>query len=207
MYEPILFPVLFSAEGAYGSRWEAEATVSNPAPWPVYAEYTLHQVGPCIQDCDPPFEPKSFEKFWGGYPRGTVMWAPRSEASHLALALRIRDLSRQEEGYGIEVPVVRERDFIHGSNIHLLDVPLDPRYRVKVRIYMIEPVLVPSTGGAVRIRRGAEVLELPFTLARDGYDFDGHYYAEVDLPHAWEESEGTSRSRCRWRRSDGRSRP
>jgi hypothetical protein len=182
-YEPILFPVLFAADGAYGSRWRAEATVSNPAPWTVHADYTLHNIGPCIQDCDPPFEPKSFEKFLGAaYPRGTVLWAPRSEASHLAVALRIRDVSRQEVGYGTEVPVVRERDFVHGSNIHLLDVPLDPRYRVKVRIYMIEPVLAPSTGGAVRIRRGTEVLELPFTLTHRQVFAIEPYYAEVDLP-------------------------
>jgi hypothetical protein len=77
---------------------------------------------------------------------------------------------------------VRERDFVHGSNIHLLDVPLDPRYRVKVRIYMVEPVLAPSTGGTVRIRRGTEVLELPFTLTHRQVFAIEPYYAEVDLP-------------------------
>lgn len=181
--EPILFPVLFSADGAFGSKWRTEATVSNPAPWTVYADYTLHNIGPCIQDCDPPFEPKSIERFHDGYPRGTVMFAPRSEAGQLALSLRIRDISREEQGYGTEVPVVREHDFIHGENIHLLDVPLDPRYRVKVRIYMIEPVLPPALGGSVRLRRGNAVLSVPFTFSenKDGLVIQP-YYAEVDLP-------------------------
>ncbi len=182
-FEPILFPVLFSANGAFGSRWRTEATVSNPAPWTVYAAYTLHNIGPCIDDCDPPFEPKSIERFQDGYPRGTVMWAPRSEAGQLALSLRIRDVSREEQGYGTEIPVVREHDFIHGKNIHLLDVPLDPRYRVKVRISMIEPVLPPALGGTVRLRRGNAVLSLPFTFSagRDDLVIEPHY-AEVDLP-------------------------
>jgi hypothetical protein len=182
-FEPILFPVLFSADGAFGSRWRAEATVSNPAPWTVHADYTLHNIGPCVEDCDPPFEPKSIERFHDGYPRGTVMWAPRSEADQLALSLRIRDVSREEQGYGTEIPVVREHDFIHGRNIRLLDVPLDPRYRVKVRVYMIKPVLAPSLGGAVRLRRGDTVLNLPFTFSagRDGLVIEPHY-AEVDLP-------------------------
>lgn len=182
-YTPILFPVILHAQGAFGSQWRSEATVSNPAPWTVYAEYTLHNLGPCIGPCDPPFGPKSLEKFHNGYPQGTVMWAPRSEAEQLALSLRIRDVSRQEQGYGTEIPVVRERDFFHGENIRLLDVPLDPRYRVKVRIYMIEPVLAPALNGAVRWRSGDMVLHAPFTFTRRPSAFViAPWYAEVDLP-------------------------
>jgi hypothetical protein len=181
--EPILFPVIASANGAFGSRWRAVATVSNPSPWPVQARYTLHNIGPCILPCDPPFEPRSFEQFQDGYPHGTVMWVPRSEAGSLALSLRIRDVSRQEQGYGTEIPVVRERDFFHGRNIQLLDVPLDPRYRVKVRVYMVDPVLAPSLTGAVRIRRGDALLDLPFTFEAARHDLViTPYYAEVDLP-------------------------
>jgi hypothetical protein len=181
--EPILFPVIASADGAFGSRWRAVATVSNPSPWPVGARYTLHNIGPCIGPCDPPFEPRSFEQFQDGYPHGTVMWVPRSEAGSLALSLRIRDVSRQEQGYGTEIPVVRERDFFHDRNIQLLDVPLDPRYRVKVRVYMVDPVLAPSLTGAVRIRRGDALLDLPFTFEQARNDLViTPYYAEVDLP-------------------------
>ncbi|HEX6097025.1 MAG TPA: IPT/TIG domain-containing protein [Thermoanaerobaculia bacterium] len=181
--EPILLPVVHSVDGAFGSRWESEVTVSNPRPWAVDADYTLHNIGPCISDCDPPFEPKSFQKFSNGYPRGTVMWVPRSEAAELALSLRTRDVSRQQQGWGTEVPVVREQDFIHGRNIRLLDVPLDPRYRVKVRVYMIEPLLTVLRSGAVRFRRGDDLLSIPFTFtaATNGLRIEP-FYAEVDLP-------------------------
>ncbi|MGZ5472647.1 MAG: hypothetical protein ACXW31_01995 [Thermoanaerobaculia bacterium] len=140
-------------------------------------------LGPCVADCNPPIEPKSLLKFHSGYPRGTVFYAPRSEAAHLAMALRIRDVSGEEEGYGTDVPVVREHDFLHGEQIHLLDVPLDPRYRVKVRVYAVEPGLAPVLTGFVRIRRGDALVHLPFNLTQKQ---SGHsnepYYAEVDLP-------------------------
>lgn len=183
VYTPILFPVILYAPGAFGSQWRSEATVSNPAPWTVYAEYTLYNIGPCAGPCNPPIGPKSLRKFHDGYPRGTVMRAPRSEAEQLALSLRIRDVSREEQGFGTEIPIVRERDFFHGENIHLLDVPLDPRYRVKVRIYMIEPVLAPSLNGMVRWRRSDTVLQAPFTFTQrlSGFSLEP-YYAEVDLP-------------------------
>lgn len=181
---PILFPIVDSVNGAFGSMWQSALTVSNPKPWTVDAEYSLYNIGPCITDCNPPFDPKFFDTFRHGYPHGTLLWAARSEAEELALSLRIRDVSQQERGWGSEVPIVRDHDFIHGKNIHLLDVPLDPRYRVKVRVYMIEPVLAPSLTGAVRIRRGHELLTLPFTFADEkrGYLHIEPYYAEVDLP-------------------------
>ena len=183
VYEPILFPVLHSTDGAFGSRWLSEAIVSNPAPWTVYADYTMSGLGPCVEDCDPPIAPKSFQRFYNGYPRGTVFYAPRSEAAPLAMSLRIRDASGAEHGYGTEIPVVRERDFFHGSDIRLLDVPLDPRYRVKLRIYAVEPGLAPELNGFVRIRTGEAPVHLPFTLTQKQ---SGHsnepYYAEVDLP-------------------------
>ncbi|HEY0371584.1 MAG TPA: IPT/TIG domain-containing protein [Thermoanaerobaculia bacterium] len=180
---PILFPVVHTVDGAFGSRWESALTVSNPRPWEVDPEYTLNNVGPCIGPCDPPFGPKFLRTYTHGYPHGTVMWARQSEAADLAFSLRIRDVSQEEQGWGAAVPVVRGHDFIHGKNIHLLDVPLDPRYRVKVRVYMIEPVLAPSPTGVVRFRRGDQLLTMPFTLANaeNGLRLVP-YYAEVDLP-------------------------
>jgi hypothetical protein len=181
VYERILFPVLFDADGAFGSKWRSEATVSNPRPWYVW-NYTTFGPEPCIEgDCGRTIPPKDFVKHGGGYPRGKLLWVPRPEAPDLALALRVRDVSRQAEGFGTQVPVVREKDMVHGSLIQLLDVPLDPRYRVKVRIYMIDPVLAPFLGGAVTIPRGDTRLDLPFTLTRQDARNEP-YYAEVDLP-------------------------
>jgi hypothetical protein len=67
------------------------------------------------------------------------MIVPRPEADSLAFALRVRDVSRAEEGLGTEVPVVREKDMFVNTVMTLLDVPLDPRYRVKLRVYALDP--------------------------------------------------------------------
>lgn len=167
VFETILFPVLFSSAGAHGSQWVSEALMSNPRPWYVYTA-----------DGET-FVPREIKRASDGHPRGLLLRLPRAEAPDFAFALRVRDVARQAEGLGTQVPVVRERDFVHGDTIHLLDVPLDPRYRVKVRIYMIEPAMSP-TGGFVAIPRGDARLRIPFNFTRSSENEP--YYAEVDLP-------------------------
>lgn len=46
----------------------------------------------------------------------------------------VRDLSRQAESYGIDIPVVREGDFRSGPRA-ILDVPTEAGFRVTLRIY------------------------------------------------------------------------
>ncbi len=182
IFERILFPVLFSTNGANGSQWISEAVVSNPKPWFVETANTLSPVRPClVYPCGERLYPQSIERYQDGFPRGAVLHVPRNEAPQLAFALRVRDTSRQAEGFGTQVPVVREGDFIHGEQVALLDVPLDPRYRVKLRMYALAPItgingqLVardPATGTAKSNRS--------FQLQQVGDD--QHWYAELDLP-------------------------
>ena len=167
VFETILFPVLFSSAGAHGSQWVSEARMSNPRPW--YVHTADGEV----------FQPRQIKQASDGHPHGLLLRVPRAEAPDFAFALRVRDVARQAEGLGTHVPVVRERDFVHGDTIRLLDVPLDPRYRVKVRIYMIEPAMLP-TGGFVAIPRGDALLRIPFNFTRASETEP--YYAEVDLP-------------------------
>lgn len=122
IFEPVLFPVLFSADGAYGSKWVSEAVVSNPKPW-------------YVQSFNERFAPNELQRLADGYPRGLALQVPRNEAPDLAFSLRVRDTSRQAEGWGTRVPVVREKDLFHDAYVTLLDVPVDPKYRVKVRVY------------------------------------------------------------------------
>lgn len=181
VFEQILFPVLFSVNGALGSQWRSEAVLSNPKPWFVENANTLGPLSPCLSyPCGERLDPGAFEKYGDGFPRGAVLHVPRPEAPDLAFGLRIRDVSRQTEGLGTRIPVVRERDLFHGKQIPLLDVPLDPRYRVRVRVYMLEPVLSPFLGGSVLIRRGDTQTSLPFTLTRA--NAKEPYYADLDLP-------------------------
>jgi hypothetical protein len=173
VFERVLFPVLFSANGANGSRWVSEAALSNPRPW-------------FVQNGGAAFSrlaPGEIARAGDGWPRGVVLHAPRPEAPMLAGALRVRDVSRQAHGFGTQIPVVREDDFTHGGEITLLNVPLDPRYRVKLRLYALDPMVVQPFGlvtlrdtqtKAVKLGRG-------FQLARPA-SADEPWYAELDLP-------------------------
>lgn len=76
------------------------------------------------------------------------MYVAREGAQDVQFALRVRDLSRQSESWGAEVPVVRERDY-RTSTFDLVDVPLLSSFRPTIRVYDVDP----DRGAAqVRIR-------------------------------------------------------
>jgi len=181
VFESVLFPVLFSADGAHGSQWRSEAVISNPRSWHIENANSIGPLHHCLTyPCGERLDPRSSVHLSDGFPRGAVLRVPRPETPDLAFALRIRDISRDAQTLGTRVPVVRERSMIHGEPIWLLDVPLDPRYRVKVRAYMIEPVLAPFLAGSIEFQHGQARVELPFTLTRSGPNEP--YSAEIDLP-------------------------
>jgi hypothetical protein len=184
VFERILFPVVFSTDGANGSRWRSEATLSNPRPWYVENANTLSPVRPCLTyPCGERIAPGEIARYGDGYPHGFVLYAPRPEAPDLAFALRIRDVSRQAEGLGTQVPVVREKDFTHGTGVTLLEVPLDPRYRVKLRVYMIDPQPLFGQTAQMTLRNTvtrATTLIRSFQLQPGG--LNEPYSAELDLP-------------------------
>lgn len=187
VFENVLFPVLFSADGAHGSQWRSEGRISNPKPWHVENVNSLGPLGPCLQyPCGERLYPGEIVPVSDGYPTGAVLRVPRPEAPNLAFSLRIRDVSRDAQTLGTRVPVVREHQMSHGDTIMLLDVPLDPRYRVKVRAYVVEPVLAPFLSGNVFFQHGKARVELPFTLTRSRPSEP--YYAEVDLPQISEDA-------------------
>ena len=186
LFERVLFPVFFKSDGAHGSRWRSEAVISNPNSWPVYNLNALDPLvctGPCVDR----LAPKSRTEVSGqGFPQGVALLVPRGEADDLAFSLRIRDISRDEESYGVEVPVVRERDMVRNDDVRLLDVPLDPRFRTKVRIYAF-PDPAPDGSSlnalytAVHVQRQTpEAKSYPMA---SGCPRCAHipYYREVDL--------------------------
>ncbi len=187
-FERILFPVLFDAPGANGSDWRSEAVVSNPNPWWVENYNSIDSIVCVTFPCGERLSPGGYGRISGGqFPRGVALLVPRPEANDVDFALRVRDVSRQAEGFGTEVPVVRERNLLTDRPIALLEVPLDPRYRVKVRVYAFDPILfddratitvmVPETRAVkseqkVRLTRTCDSGSCLLTPA----------YAELDLP-------------------------
>jgi hypothetical protein len=155
VFERVLFPVLFRAAGANGSQWISEAAVANTADWPIPTFNTLGD---------------------DGYPRGVALLVPAGESDRLAFSLRVRDLT--QDSFGTEVPVVRERDLVMSGELTLLDVPIDPRYRTKLRLYAFDDqpsvasVLVHDETLSVPMSRECSGLACAWTP----------YTGEVDVP-------------------------
>jgi hypothetical protein len=172
VFERVLFPVLFNAPGANGSLWRTESVIVQPREFPVEFYNALDPaVGTTIGA-------ESRRELVGGNHRdGAVLLVPRREADALAFGSRVRDVSRVGDGFGTEIPVLRERDMIAGP-LTLLDVPLDPQYRVKVRIYAYDD----ASSGTLIVDDAGNIREIAFTAVGDCADCAGAAYAEVDLP-------------------------
>lgn len=141
-FETILVPLMFEGEGALGSRWTSELTVRNRGDAGIDPWNPLIRCSPG-ERCRPQIPPGAT---LGLTPSSLLSWmhgylfaVPREQADDLDFSLHIRDLSRQVESFGTEIPVVREAD-LPRSPVVLLDVPLDPRFRKMLRIYDLAAV-------------------------------------------------------------------
>jgi hypothetical protein len=175
--------VLINTPGAHGSQWVSEAAIANPAHWDIE---TYNDIVPfeCIDyPCGERLPGGSYVAFTGdGYPNGIALIAPRAEAGNLAFSLRVRDTSRAAEGYGTQVPVVRERDMFRNTELTLLDLPVDSRYRTKVRMYAFD---AGEHDAEVTVDDGVRSPATYFVPVRrncSGRECHGiPWYAEVDL--------------------------
>jgi len=126
IFEPIVFPVSFKGPGALGSQWVTESFISWGEP-PFFRDHL-----PC---CLSFIAGNSAELLTNANPWGHVLYAIRGTADSVDLASRIRDTSHQAQTAGTEVPVARERDF--RSRLNFMNVPVDSRYRVMLRLWAI----------------------------------------------------------------------
>jgi len=183
VFERVLFPVLFSSRGGHGSEWLSEAAIANPRPW--YVE-TVNEVMPfvCITyPCGERMAPSSTVAFDGmGYPQGIALIVPRAEADDLTFSLRVRDTARHAEGYGTQIPVVRESDMFRNAELTLLDLPVDPRYRTKIRMYVFDS---GDHDAYVTVRQAHGVIDTRFVPVRrdctSGDCAGAPWYGELDL--------------------------
>jgi hypothetical protein len=125
IFEPIIFPVSFQGPGALGSQWVTENFIASESP--AFFRDRIPCCGPIISS--------SVQLLNNANPWGHVLYAIRGAADSLHLASRIRDTSRQAQSAGTEVPVVREREF--RSVLTFINVPVDARYRVMLRLWSI----------------------------------------------------------------------
>ena len=67
---------------------------------------------------------------------GVLMLIPTHLAERTSFTLHVRDLTRQSDSWGVQIPVVRERDFFTGPT-HMTNIPFGSDYRQTLRIYAI----------------------------------------------------------------------
>lgn len=169
-FDPILFPIFSPpVHGQGGSEFRTTATAWNKGTQTA----TLYGVdGGCA--FDPPVSPKMpFRLTPGGleqnlFPEcsetaGRLFFVPKGDTS-LATSLRVWEVTRQEENHGVEIPVVRRKDFSE-EPIALLSVPNDPKFRLTLRIY--------------GLNRGVETVTL-FVIGEDGQVRD---FEQIPLLH------------------------
>jgi len=132
-YRPILLPVYTTqpVPGAFGSLWKTEFRIVNltqiafvPGVDILYASGDFPQgrvKSPALtmprDDVDsPPI---------------ALAWIRNELAPFISVELRVRDLSRQSETWGTEIPVV----FGGKYDLNLLDVPVRDGFRSLLRVY------------------------------------------------------------------------
>jgi len=147
--ERVLLPVWSNdiVSGAFGSLWKTELAIVNRGTDPVQIDG--YDYGCTLATCAPtPPTPAgvTFSPILQWVPTGVqgfFLYVARDRSRNVQFELRVRDLSRQQETWGAEVPVVREQDF-RTSTFDLLDVPLTTGFRQTLRVYDVDPSLGPS---------------------------------------------------------------
>ena len=134
-YEPILLPVSLAqpVPGAFGSLWATDFRITAVDEVRIA---TTEQCGACptqvLLFANGTLN-NAFGNFLGETP-GELIWLSRADAANARFNLRIRDLSREAQTWGTEIPIVRESQY-RSNAITLLNVPLDARFRVALRAY------------------------------------------------------------------------
>ena len=129
-FDHVLFPVVFSGPGAFGSMWETDGAIENRTPGQV-GEWRTETFGPVPPRGTDYLTPATRD-------RGLLYFPERRLGSSLHYGLHVRDLSRSSQDLGMQIPVVFPRQTTF--DLSLLDIPADARYRRMLRIYDVDGV-------------------------------------------------------------------
>lgn len=129
-YDRYLVPVIArDVPGAGGSLWWSELTLRNAgfnAPFTIICPCPDSvAVIPLLSSIRPQLAPR------GDGAEGAYIYVPKDVQA--GMSLRVRDVSRNAQSFGDEIPIASERGY--RSPLHLVDVPTDPQYRATLRIY------------------------------------------------------------------------
>ncbi|HMC23405.1 MAG TPA: hypothetical protein VKL19_16235 [Thermoanaerobaculia bacterium] len=145
-YERFLVPVSTRnpVPGALGSLWQSEFRLVNQSGITLEPGIDVFHLE-TREMTNPPLTPNqvvvpalAMPRLDSDVPPTTLLYVRKELAPFLSPQLRIRDLSRQSETWGTEIPVVRESNL--RWNFTLLDIPMKDGFRQTLRLYITDYV-------------------------------------------------------------------
>lgn len=194
VYELILMPVVFEGvvHGAQGSQWVTEVTGFNRGQ--VRRIVTFNPSCQCVipEGC-PPYDarPGVFLVSTCGVGTaagGAFLLVEKQASDAYSFNLRARDISRDPENAGTEIPVVRSTEFFGpGGSIPILNIPMSRRHRRKLRVYDYDGALRRQVRVQVVAPYSTVLQERTLALGESGPRPAGVFYwpgyAELDLDY------------------------
>src|SRR5205085_1828111 len=74
--------------------------------------------------------------------KGQLAFVEKGRLADVAMTLRSRDTSQQNETWGTSIPVV-SADRLFAHRFGLVDIPMDPQFRSTLRIYDVNATTPP----------------------------------------------------------------
>ena len=127
LFERVLIPVIYNGSGQQGSQWQTDVYMMNGNRYDI----------PFLRGPVSQLEREHVAKVDVQAPNGYVLYPAKGTTDDLSMNVLVRDLSRQSQSLGTELPAVRERDF-EDRRILLLNIPSDNRFRLTLRAYALD---------------------------------------------------------------------
>jgi hypothetical protein len=179
--ESILVPVTaYALQGANGSLWDTELWASNTTDQPIVYFFGLCTISCCCVETNT-FAPQETRLVGGDSPRG--QWYELPADGSLQLQARFLDRTRSSYWAGVELPIIRERDFRNGD-LQLVGVPRDPRFRVTVRVYGLAAGVVARVEQLDQSGLLLQQQDLPLEPPAETFGGTTPAYAQMSIPAA-----------------------
>jgi len=158
LLDEIIIPIAFQPINAsFGTRWVSEVSVYNDSDDAVTIDPEICSFIGLASLCGepvrrvPPHASMSIQpsSSWAAEPAMDLR-PPADHADRLHFTVRLRETSRDPEGPGTEIPVIRSRDF-QKNQVWLPSIPTNVRFRSTLRVltryfYIIVRVKDDTTG-------------------------------------------------------------
>ncbi|HEY0155993.1 MAG TPA: hypothetical protein VGF28_01735 [Thermoanaerobaculia bacterium] len=154
-WERVLFPVNFIGGGAHGSQWVTDSRMHNDGVVEVATvpNIWIDPASPILPIPLPFIPPQGRARFtMRQRDGGEFLYVPRRLDAPLRYTAHIVDLSRSTTDLGAEMPLVRAEDT--ANTIRLLEVPVESRYRARLRVYDYDLVNGREVLVVVRTKEG-----------------------------------------------------